>query len=221
MTDVFYALVTLMGALARLHTPQLLVSGQTDAAVLLVPSAALGQGWLGWLLGGPVAAGAAAAFLALSVAVPLAPALTVPRLDFTVAVPLVFAVAASTFCPLLVLGIWWRGLTSPGAISGVLVGGGLSGAALAVSMLATVPPGWFGVLLHRPAAVTVPAAFLTMVVVSRLTRADIPADVDHALLRLHAPEQLGPSTEGPRRPRSTPSRDRGVTWADRAVMVVG
>ena len=36
-----------------------------------------------------------------------------------------------------------------------------------------------------------PAAFLTMVLVSRLTRAEIPADVDDVLLRLHAPERLG------------------------------
>ena len=35
------------------------------------------------------------------------------------------------------------------------------------------------------------AAFLTMVVVSRLTRREVPAAVDHALLRLHAPERLG------------------------------
>ena len=48
-------------------------------------------------------------------AVPLALALAVTRLDFSEAVALVFAVAASTFCPLLVLGIWWRGLTAAGA----------------------------------------------------------------------------------------------------------
>ncbi len=36
-----------------------------------------------------------------------------------------------------------------------------------------------------------PAAFLTMVLVSRMTRSEVPADVDHALLRLHAPERLG------------------------------
>ena len=39
------------------------------------------------------------------------------------AVGLAFAVAASTFCPLLVLGIWWRGLTAVGALAGLLVGG--------------------------------------------------------------------------------------------------
>ncbi|GAA2548895.1 sodium/solute symporter [Pseudonocardia hydrocarbonoxydans] len=221
MIGGFYVLVTLVGALSRLYTPQLLVSGQTDAAVLLVPVAALGQGPMGWLLGGLVAAGAAAAFLStssgivvslagvlftdvltgrwrdfrlaavLSTVVPLALALSVTRLDFSLTVPLVFAVAASTFCPLLVLGIWWRGLTARGAVAGVLVGGGLSGISTAVSMFAALPAGPVGVLLNRPAAVTVPAAFLTMVVVSRLTRREVPADVDHALLRLHAPERLG------------------------------
>ncbi|QJY45655.1 cation acetate symporter [Pseudonocardia broussonetiae] len=221
MIGGFYVLVILLGALSRLYTPQLLVSGQTDAAVLLVPVAALGQGTAGWLLGGLVAAGAAAAFLStssgivvslagvlftdvlpgrwrdfrfaavLSTVVPLALALSVTRLDFSLTVPLVFAVAASTFCPLLVLGIWWRGLTARGAVAGLLVGGVLSGASTAVSLFATPPAGWLGVLLNRPAAVTVPAAFLTMVLVSRLTRDEVPADVDRALLRLHAPERLG------------------------------
>ena len=44
---------------------------------------------------------------------------------------LAFAVAASTFCPLLVLGIWWRGLTAAGAVAGLLVGGAGSVAAVA------------------------------------------------------------------------------------------
>ncbi|MCX6466188.1 MAG: cation acetate symporter [Pseudonocardiales bacterium] len=225
MIGGFYVLVTLIGALSRFYTPQLLVSGQTDAAVLLVPVAALGPGWMGWLLGGLVAAGAAAAFLStssgivvslagvlftdlltgrlrdfrlatvLATAVPLAMALGVTRLDFALTVPLVFAVAASTFCPLLVLGIWWRGLTARGAIAGVLVGGGLSGLSTAASMLLTLPPGWVGVLLNRPAAVTVPAAFLTMIVVSLASRSEVPPDVDRSLLRLHAPERLGLSPD--------------------------
>ena len=54
-----------------------------------------------------------------------------------------------------------------------------------------MPSDWVGVLLHRPAALTVPAAFLTMVVVSLMTRAEIPPGVDGTLLRLHAPERLG------------------------------
>jgi Na+(H+)/acetate symporter ActP len=225
MIGLFYVLVTLLGAISRLYVPQLLVNGETDAAVLLVPTAALGHGWPGWLLGGLVAAGAAAAFLStssglvvslagvlftdvlrgrwndfrlaavLSLVVPLALALGVTRLDFALTVPLVFAVAAATFCPLLVLGIWWRGLTAPGAIAGVLVGGGLSAVAVALSLFVEPPTGWLRVLLYRPAAVTVPAAFLTMVVVSRLTRSAIPPGVDRALLILHAPERLGLSPD--------------------------
>ena len=62
--------------------------------------------------------------------VPLAMALPTTSLDISRVVGMAFAVAASTFCPLLVLGIWWRGLTTAGAIAGLIVGGGLSLGAL-------------------------------------------------------------------------------------------
>jgi Na+(H+)/acetate symporter ActP len=52
-----------------------------------------------------------------------------------------------------------------------------------------------GVLLYRPALATVPAAFLTMIVVSCLTAKQRPADADQVLLRLHAPERLGLSRD--------------------------
>jgi Na+(H+)/acetate symporter ActP len=217
----FYIVTVLVGVLSRLYTPELLSTGQTDAAVLLVPAAALGQGWTAWLLGGLVAAGTAAAFLStssglvvslagvlftdvlrgrwkdfrlaalLSAVLPIALALTVTRLDLALTVPLVFAVAASTFCPLLVLGIWWRGLTARGAAAGVLAGGVLSTSAVLASLLVPLPASLMGLLLYRPAIVTVPVAFLTMAVVSRLTRSEIPSDADDQLLRLHAPERLG------------------------------
>jgi Na+(H+)/acetate symporter ActP len=229
MVGAFFAIVALVGALSRLYTPQLLISGQSDAAVLLMPSSALGSGWLGWLLGGLVAAGAGAAFLSassgllvslagvlftdvlpgrlrhlqlaalLAVLPPFVLALTVPRLDFAVAVPMVFAVAASTFCPLLVLGIWWRGLTAAGAAAGVLVGGGLCVGSIAIGMVGSMQ-GWIEVLLLRPAAVTVPLAFAVMVAVSKLTRKRIPPGADAALLRLHAPERLGLSPGRLQRP---------------------
>jgi Na+(H+)/acetate symporter ActP len=217
----FYMVTVLVGVLSRLYTPELLSTGQTDAAVLLVPAAALGQGWTAWLLGGLVAAGTAAAFLStssglvvslagvlftdvlrgrwkdfrlaalLSAVLPIVLALTVTRLDFALTVPLVFSVAASTFCPLLVLGIWWRGLTARGAAAGVLAGGVLSTGAVLVSLFVALPSNLVGLLVYRPAIVTVPVAFLAMVLVSRLTRSEVPADVDDVLLRLHAPERLG------------------------------
>jgi Na+(H+)/acetate symporter ActP len=128
-------------------------------------------------------------------AVPLALSVFVTRLDFSEAVALVFAMAASTFCPLLLLGIWWRGLTDRGAIAGVLVGGILSAAAVGMSLAGLGGTDWVGVLLYRPAIVSVPAAFLTMIVVSGLTAKRRPADADQVLLRLHAPERLGLSRD--------------------------
>ena len=58
----------------------------------------------------------------LAGAVPLALSIGVVSLDLSRTVGLVFAVAASTLCPLLVLGIWWRGLTAAGAAAGVVGG---------------------------------------------------------------------------------------------------
>jgi Na+(H+)/acetate symporter ActP len=220
MLGGFYLLPVLLGALSRLYVPQLLVTGQTDAAVLLLPTAAL-PGWFGIALAALVAAGAFAAFLStsagllLSVAgvlstdllprklgdfriaahvggvVPIVAALGASRLDFSLTVSLAFAVAASTFCPLLVLGIWWKGLTDRGAIVGMLVGGGVAVAAVGSTLAGLAPAGWVGVLLARPALVTVPLTFLVMVFVSRSTSHRVPANVGRTLLRLHAPERLG------------------------------
>ena len=47
--------------------------------------------------------------------IPIPLSLVVSGLELSRSVGLAFAVAASTLCPLLVLGIWWRGLTAAGA----------------------------------------------------------------------------------------------------------
>ena len=62
-------------------------------------------------------------------------------------VGLAFAVAASTFCPLLVLGIWWRGLTDVGAAAGMLVGGGAAVGAVLLTVLGPTGHGWPRTLL--------------------------------------------------------------------------
>jgi Na+(H+)/acetate symporter ActP len=92
---------------------------------------------------------------------------------------------------LLLLGIWWRGLTARGAAAGVLTGGVACPASIGYSVVGVVSAGWLGVLLYRPAAVTVPLAFVVMVVVSRWFSAGIPPGTDAVMLRLHAPERLG------------------------------
>ncbi len=225
LVGAFYLLPTLYGVLGRVYTPELVLGGQTDAVVLVLPGRALGGGVTGELLGALVAAGAFAAFLSsssgllTSVAgvlstdvlgrgsvrdfrlaavvagiVPFALSLRVATLDVSLVVGLAFAVAASSFCPLLVLGIWWRGLTDAGAVAGILIGGGGAVTAVLLTYLGMTGDGLVGVLLAYPGAWTVPLAFAVMVGVSTITRKRVPSTVSLIMLRLHAPEALRPRT---------------------------
>ena len=224
LVGLFYLLPTLYGVLGRIYTPQLLMTGRTDAVVLLLPEAALGGGTLGRLLGALVTAGAFAAFLSTSsglltsvagvvftdvlrggragsvrdfriatlfaAIIPVILSLYVSTMDVSRVVGLAFAVAASSFCPLLVLGIWWRGLTDVGAVAGLLAGGGAAMTAVLITVLGPPLHGRAAELINQPAAWTVPLAFLVMVVGSLLTSRRVPSDVGATMLRLHAPEAL-------------------------------
>jgi cation/acetate symporter len=127
---------------------------------------------------------------ALAVVVPLVLALAADKVPVANAVGLAFAVAASTFCPLLVLGIWWRGLTATGAVAGLVTGGSVSGFAVVMTIVADLDSGWADALLAQPAAWTVPLAFATMIVVSKATRDRVPVHVARTMVRLHTPEQV-------------------------------
>jgi Na+(H+)/acetate symporter ActP len=104
------------------------------------------------------------------------------------AVELAFTVAASTFCPLLLLGIWWRGLTARGVVAGLVAGGSLSTTGVLATMFGANPGGWTGAVLTQPALVTVPVAFAVMVAVSLVTAR--PLQVSRTMVRLHTPEHL-------------------------------
>ncbi len=164
----------------------------TSSGVAIAVAGVLGQDvtgrWLAHRPGGGIAAFRAGALLAI--AVPLTVALAAPGIGVAQIVGLAFAVAASTFCPLLVLGIWWRGLTAPGAVAGLVVGGAGSGAGVLWTLLGSEATGWTAVLLAQPAAWSVPLAFGTMVGVSLATRRRIPADATRFMVRLHTPETL-------------------------------
>ncbi|MBD8607016.1 cation acetate symporter [Aeromicrobium sp. CFBP 8757] len=121
--------------------------------------------------------------------VPLLLALSAERIAVANSVTFAFALAASTFCPLLVLGIWWRGLTARGAVAG-MIGGGLCAGIAPVMTIAWQPEGWLGVLMSQPAAWSVPVGFGLMVGVSLLTRADVPDNVSRTMVRLHTPEHI-------------------------------
>jgi Na+(H+)/acetate symporter ActP len=105
--------------------------------------------------------------------------------EINVLVGWAFAIAASAFCPLLILGIWWPRLTRPGAALGMAIGAITSTSAILITMIGA-PRGWLGALLAQPAIVTVPLAFLTMILVSLRTRP--PRNVEEVLLKMHTPD---------------------------------
>ncbi len=127
---------------------------------------------------------------AIAVVVPCIAALLGPDVNVARTVGLAFAVAASTFCPLLLLGIWWRGLTAIGAVAGLLVGGLGSGIAVGYTFVNPHATGWDAVLLGQPAAWSVPGAVLTMVVVSLATASRVPRHTGRFMVRLHTPEAV-------------------------------
>ncbi|SOC57955.1 cation acetate symporter [Ornithinimicrobium cerasi] len=126
----------------------------------------------------------------LAVIVPYAVSRVFPEVPLATLVSLAFIVAASTFFPLLALGVWWPGLSVQGAAAGLVTGAVLAVGAVSVTVLADAPTGWPAALLAQPAAWTVPLAALVMVTVSRATPRGIPASARRTLVRLHTPEEI-------------------------------
>ncbi|WP_216205076.1 sodium/solute symporter [Amycolatopsis aidingensis] len=215
LLSVFYLFPWIYGVLGRVLVPHLYLSGATDTAVVALPAQVDTGAW-GTFFTGLLTAGAFAAFLATSLglvlvasgaishdlvpgglrqlrvavvgaaAVVVLLALPAFRFDAGTLVTWGFTVAAATFCPLLVLGIWWRGLTVPGAISGVATGLIASTGAFTLTLLDPPVGGWVAILLAQPALWAVPLAFAVMTVVSLFGRP--PPWAAAAMLRLHLDE---------------------------------
>ena len=128
---------------------------------------------------------------AVGMAVPAVVALAVRSVDISILVGWAFALAASTFCPLFVLGIWWPRLTARGAALGMVVGGVVAIGAITAGVIvgAQALTGPLDSILTQPAIVSVPLAFMAMIVGSLAT--STRADVGAQMLALHAPEGLG------------------------------
>ncbi len=231
LLSTFYLFPAALAVLTRLRAPELYLSKDPDSVVLALPSLLM-PGRPGELLGALVAAGAFAAFLSTSsgllvsvagalshdimrggvgtfrfcavIAGVIATAVAIPvnRFSLGLLVGWAFAIAASSFCPLIVLGIWWRRLTWIGATVGVLVGGGACFFAIVATMLGAAAHGWGAALLGQPAVWTVPLAFAVMIVTSLLTPGAIPPHVEHMMLRMHLPERLIRQTYRTGRPYS-------------------
>lgn len=220
LLSAFYLFPTLFGLLGRSFAPDLATPGDADALVLVLPDR-LVPGVAGDLLTALVIGGAFAAFLSTSsglvvsvagvisqdllggsvrgfriaafasTAVPLVVALATEPAGLAGSVGLVFAFTASTLCPVLILGIWWRGLTARGAIAGMGTGALLSGAAILGGALVAASAPAIRPLVEQPAAWTVPIAVLVTVLVSRADRRRVPRATDAFLARLHLPERDG------------------------------
>jgi cation/acetate symporter len=128
------------------------------------------------------------------VVAPIALALVARGLDISVLVGWAFALAASTFCPLLLLGIWWEGLTARGAAIGLVAGATVATAAIFTGLALDGGHPAIDALLTQPAVISVPVAFAVMVLASLRDRAGRRA-ADVELLAMHAPEGLGLGTE--------------------------
>lgn len=135
----------------------------------------------------------------------------VEQLQINFMVGQAFAIAAASYFPLLFMSVWWRGMTMKGAATGMLVGGlcALTGitltsfsdlaiAANASAFAKTFDMNSFWaahpllrILCEQPAIWTVPLAIILMIIVSKMTRIEIPSDVRMKMLVLHAPEKLG------------------------------
>ena len=176
-------MLPMFSAVGRVVGPEVLSNGTTDAITVLVGERLI-DGIGGELVTAIVAAGAVAAFLSTSSglliaiagavshdmmsagvpqfrravwvggAVSVAAGLAVEQIDINVLIGWSTAIAASSICPLLLLGIWWTGLTSRGAMAAAITGGVLSTGAVLVSWAGLVDGGWPLAIFTTPAAWT-------------------------------------------------------------------
>lgn len=218
MVAVVYMLSSTLGLIARRVAGDLATPEAADSVVLVLPSRLI-PGLGGELLTALIIAGAFAAFIATStglvvsiagvvsqevlgggvrsfriaaltsVIVPLLVTFVTAPSGLTSSVGIVFVVAASSLSPVLLLGVWWRGLTARGAIAGMLVGSITVVIALAVAALGVVQDPLLDAALDQPAAWTIPLAIATTVLVSLATRRSVSTRVDRFLARLHSPER--------------------------------
>lgn len=217
MISAFYMLSSTMGLLGRVFASDLADPSTADSVVLVLPTRLI-PGPVGAIVTALIVAGAFAAFLSTSsglvvslagvvsqdvfgggvrgfriaafvcTLVPLLITFGVSPRGLASSVGLVFVVAASSMSPMLLLGVWWRGLTARGAIAGMAVGGMSALAALIVSATDLAPGPIATAAVEQPALWTVPLAVVTTVIVSLTTRRRTPLSADRYLQRLHAPE---------------------------------
>ena len=215
----YYAMLPLLGSMARIGGPETLSTGATDSATVSVGGLISGLG--GEWVTAAVSAGAAAAFLSTSsglliamagafshdirsagvpafrraiwggVALAIGAGLLVESVNISSLIGWSSTIAAASLAPLMLLGIWWTGLTRRGAMALLVVGGGVATITGVMGLFGVSQDGWVGALIGQPAVWLVPLSFVIGIVVSRRDRAKV-ADVGRKFALMHLPEQ--PST---------------------------
>ncbi len=101
-----------------------------------------------------------------------------------------FAIGASTFVPMLLTGIWWKGTTERGAVTGMIIGLLGSVGIIVLNVLQqtevigkTGVVGFFGALTF-PVLVTFPLALIATIVVSKID-GKVPDNIDSIWMRIH------------------------------------
>ena len=215
----YYAMLPLLGSMARIGGPETLSTGATDSATVSVGGLISGLG--GEWVTAAVSAGAAAAFLSTSsglliamagafshdirsagvpafrraiwggAALAIGAGLLVESVNISSLIGWSSTIAAASLAPLMLLGIWWTGLTRRGAMALLVVGGGVATITGVMGLFGVSQDGWVGALIGQPAVWLVPLSFVIGIVVSRRDRAKV-ADVGRKFALMHLPEQ--PST---------------------------
>jgi cation/acetate symporter len=105
-----------------------------------------------------------------------------------------FVVASSTFTPVLILGIWWKGANKIGAICGMVIGGALSivlwwtkGTLFGVQLVDLGPMGYLVTAIFSASA-----AWFVTIVVSMLTGGEKDEKVLREVDRIHGWEGYSP-----------------------------
>jgi len=110
------------------------------------------------------------------------------NLQIAVLVGLAFAIAASTFFPVLVMGIWWPKMTKSGAIAGLLTG--ICGSFIMILGKSYLPQ---MLQFKNPGGFVMIFTFLAIILFSKLEYAQkgedaLPADTQKIMAILHGPE---------------------------------
>ncbi len=111
------------------------------------------------------------------------------NMQIAILVGLAFAIAASTFFPVLVMGVWWPRMTQGGAVAGLVMG-------IAGSFAMILGKGYLPQVLQfkNPGGFVMMLSFLAIYAVSKIEynskgEAALPHDTDEVMAILHGPER--------------------------------